>query len=134
MADMSATRGRQIVIALILLGAGFGGGYCTCLQTKMVESEDQVARAVCWHLDGSRWECPDSSANLTLFQAGNDIQSGSLTLTTALGSQTFAVPAGVDAVFLTPAGLQILQAHYVATDSAKAAAVGQYLDWTRRQP
>lgn len=130
MADMSAARTRQFVIAAILLGAGFIGGFLTGKRTTMIAWSS--IKEGCDHLDGSRWECPDTLGPSRLFSTGNDILGGSMTLTTASDTHHIRLQPGVDAVFLTPAGLRILQEHYVATDSAKAAAVAQYLDWTSR--
>lgn len=132
MPDLSKAPIRLIFLGAVLAGAAFAGGFFTGKRMKTSVSSGEVSNGICWHLDGSRWECPDSLVDRKLFAAGNDILNGYLTLTTARGEQTFTLPAGVDAIFLSPAGLQILQAHYVATDSAKAAAVGQYLDSMRR--
>lgn len=134
MPDLTKAQMRMIFLGFVLVVAAFGGGYFAGKRLKTTVRSGEVSNGICWHLDGSRWECPDSVVDRKLFAAGNDILSGSLTLTTARGDQTFTLPMGVDAVFLTPAGLQILQEHYAATDSVKAAAVGQYLDRVRRQP
>jgi hypothetical protein len=131
MADGGMARYRAIILAVVLGALGFGGGYYAAKRTTSSLVVAPPGEGVCWHQDGSRWTCPDTSANRKLFRTGSDILSGSVTLTTDSGSSTFSLPAGVDAIFLTPDGLQILQEHYAATDSVKAAEVAAYLTWAR---
>ena len=119
---------------IVMLAVGFVGGYYTG-QRSSKDVPLSLVRDGCEHLDGSRWECPDSLKNLRLFSSGMEIERASLVVTTSSGSrEAIEVSGGTDAIFLTPGGLEILLEHYRATDEAKATAVAQYLDWARRQP
>ena len=128
MPGTSDSRVRMMLVFATLVGGGLIGA-CTS------EKQLSVDPGVCWHLDGSRWECPDSVSSVRLFKSGQEIASASLVVTTVAGTKaTIAIPRGTDAIFLAPDGLEILVQHYRVTDPAKAEAVSRYLEWARKQP
>jgi hypothetical protein len=93
-----------------------------------------VRLGVCVHIDGSRYECPDSQ--LVRFVTDvSEIASVSLAITTSSGEQfSVPLPERTDAVFLTPNAIQILVEHYtVAGDSAKADELRRFIEWLRQR-
>ena len=89
---------------------------------------------VCCHVDGSRYECPDSTLKYRMYQKAGEIASATLLITTA-NRQTVVInlPKGTDALFLTPDAVEsFLLRHYEATDRTKAAEVREFLTRTRR--
>jgi hypothetical protein len=122
---------RVMVFALLAVVVGSALG---CPPAD-VGSPDSLTKAVCWHIDGSRYECPDSTGSRTMMVSASAISRVSMVVTLTDGrEERFSVPANVDAIFLTPGGLQILREHYLVTDTTKAAEVGRIIDWASRTP
>lgn len=85
-------------------------------QTTLI---DRPPTDACFHFDGSEYKCPEDREKdplrvYPLLASGTVIDSGSITFMTAQGTHTikFRPNAKVDAIFLTPKGLKVLEDHY----------------------
>lgn len=134
---MRARMSRVVRVVLVGVVGTVAGGFAVSGSAAGPSSVEDQPRAtagylVCTHTDGSRWECSDSS--MYMIARGNDVLGGALTLRLADGrTARFTLGAGVDAIFFTPEGIEILAEHYDRGDRQKAAEVRAALEAARRR-
>lgn len=130
--------GRGMVRTVLIGGIGAGVGGFVVGGAGVDATRDRqpgaLADVICYHSDGSRWSCPDSTANRGVIRDGSDVERVALTIRLRGGRTVRAVlPAGTDAVFLTPEAMEILAEHYDRGDAASAAAIRRVRDWAARR-
>jgi hypothetical protein len=138
MATLEAGRVRTVGLVVALAAACIGAAACAKKEqapsadaslsaaaavevtpTTGTTTELQPPPETCFHYDGSEYVCPFDRATPEaqrdrLLASGTVIDSGSITLRTGGRVITLDLPKGrkLDAIFLTPKGVQLLEDHY----------------------
>ena len=137
MATIDAARARSALLWLVLLAAGFAGGWWAP-KPQAAPAPAPLLTLIppppgCVHIDGSAYECPGREAwteRVSAMIQPGQVLRGQLTLTLRDTTFTYDLPVeNLDAIFLTKSSLGILIEHYEAIhDTVKARDLKAYRD------
>lgn len=138
---MSGRRVQRFALAVVVMlvaavsyvaGAARGTATAHAAPSAPVLALQEGDGGVCWHTQLSQYQCPDSSSRYRMVGA-TERAGAALALVTAENRlRMIPIPGNVDAIFLTPAGVEnFLLRYYSSTNNPAAGQVREFLRVTQ---